>query len=43
MLVLAEFKFDAGNDARIIYEALLPELVRITSVQKPPFCSRMMY
>jgi len=26
MLVLAEFKFDAGNDARIIYEALLPEL-----------------
>jgi len=26
MLVLAEFKFDAGNAARIIYEALLPEL-----------------
>lgn len=26
MLVLAEFKFDAGNDAHIIYEALLPEL-----------------
>jgi len=26
MLVLAEFKFDAGNDAPIIYEALLPEL-----------------
>jgi len=26
MLVLAEFEFDAGSDARIIYEALLPEL-----------------
>lgn len=26
MLVLAEFRFDAGNDARMIYEALLPEL-----------------
>jgi KEOPS complex subunit Pcc1 len=26
MLVLAEFKFHAGNNARIIYEALLPEL-----------------
>ncbi len=26
MQVLAEFEFDAGNDARIIYEALLPEL-----------------
>ena len=26
MLVLAEFEFDAGKDARIIYEALLPEL-----------------
>lgn len=26
MPVLAEFKFDAGNAARIIYEALLPEL-----------------
>ena len=26
MLVLAEFEFEAGNDARIIYEALLPEL-----------------
>lgn len=26
MLVFAEFKFDAGNDTRIIYEALLPEL-----------------
>jgi KEOPS complex subunit Pcc1 len=26
MLVLAEFEFDAGKEARIIYEALLPEL-----------------
>ena len=26
MLVLAEFEFNAGKDARIIYEALLPEL-----------------
>jgi len=26
MLILAEFEFDAGKDARIIYEALLPEL-----------------
>ncbi|MCX9082857.1 MAG: KEOPS complex subunit Pcc1 [Candidatus Methanoperedens sp.] len=26
MLVLAEFEFDAGKNARIIYEALLPEL-----------------
>jgi KEOPS complex subunit Pcc1 len=26
MLVRAEFKFDAGNVTRIIYEALLPEL-----------------
>ena len=26
MLVFAEFEFDAGKDARIIYEALLPEL-----------------
>jgi len=26
MLVLADFEFDAGKDARIIYEALLPEL-----------------
>ncbi len=26
MLILAEFEFDAGKDARILYEALLPEL-----------------
>jgi KEOPS complex subunit Pcc1 len=26
MLVLADFEFDAGRNARIIYEALLPEL-----------------
>ncbi len=26
MLVLAEFEFEAGSYARIIYEALLPEL-----------------
>lgn len=26
MLVLAEFEFEAGSHARIIYEALLPEL-----------------
>ncbi|CAG0954070.1 MAG: KEOPS complex subunit Pcc1 [Candidatus Methanoperedens sp.] len=26
MQVLAEFEFNAGKDARIIYEALLPEL-----------------
>ncbi len=26
MLVFAEFEIDAGKDARIIYEALLPEL-----------------
>ncbi len=26
MLVLAEFEFEAGRYARIIYEALLPEL-----------------
>jgi KEOPS complex subunit Pcc1 len=26
MLVFAEFEFDAGKDARIIYESLLPEL-----------------
>lgn len=26
MQILAEFEFDAGKDARIIYEALLPEL-----------------
>ncbi len=26
MLVLAEFEFDAGKNARIIYEALFPEL-----------------
>ncbi len=26
MLVLAEFEFDAGKNANIIYEALLPEL-----------------
>ncbi len=26
MLVLAEFEFDAGRNAGIIYEALLPEL-----------------
>lgn len=26
MLVLAEFRFEAGAGARIIYEALLPEL-----------------
>ena len=26
MLVLAEFEFDAGNTARIMYGALLPEL-----------------
>lgn len=26
MLVLAEFEFEAGDNARIIYEALLPEL-----------------
>ena len=26
MLVLADFEFYAGKDARIIYEALLPEL-----------------
>ena len=26
MLVSAEFDFEAGDNARIIYEALLPEL-----------------
>ncbi len=26
MLVLAEFEFEAGSNAQIIYEALLPEL-----------------
>ncbi len=26
MIVLAEFEFDVGKNARIIYEALLPEL-----------------
>lgn len=26
MLVLAEFEFEAGDNSRIIYEALLPEL-----------------
>jgi KEOPS complex subunit Pcc1 len=26
MLVIADFEFDAGKNARIIYEALLPEL-----------------
>ena len=26
MQVFADFEFDAGKDARIIYEALLPEL-----------------
>lgn len=26
MIVLAEFKFDAGTNAGIIYEALLPEV-----------------
>ncbi len=26
MLVFAEFEFDAGKEAQIIYEALLPEL-----------------
>lgn len=26
MLVLAEFEFDFGSNARIIYESLLPEL-----------------
>ena len=26
MLVFADFEFDAGKNARIIYEALLPEL-----------------
>lgn len=27
MLILAEFEFDAGSHAGIIYESLLPELV----------------
>lgn len=26
MLVLAEFEFDAGEEAKVLYQALLPEL-----------------
>jgi len=34
MLVLAEFEFEAGDNAGIIYEALLPNLGKITSAQE---------